>query len=96
MTASGTRTKLVSDRYERKDAQMSTGAGPFARRHHTVPQFYLRGFARDDQIATLRLPGKHRFLQSVKDASVVKDYYSLEGHDAGAEIGRASCRERVF
>lgn len=65
---------------------MTTGAGPVARRHHTVPQFYLRGFARDEQIATVVLPGDRRFVQSIKDASVVKDYYLLDGHASGADV----------
>jgi hypothetical protein len=52
-----------------------------ARRHHTVPQFYLRGFAKVEQVTTVRLPGDQRFTQSVGDASVAKDYYSLDGDD---------------
>ncbi|MBX3438558.1 MAG: DUF4238 domain-containing protein [Planctomycetaceae bacterium] len=57
-----------------------------ARRHHTVPQFYLRGFADNDQIATVRLPGDQRFVQSVKDASVTKNFYSVEGHLGGEDV----------
>lgn len=54
-----------------------------SRRHHTVPKFYLRGFALDDRITTVQLPGNKRFTQSVSDASVGKDFYMLEGHPDG-------------
>lgn len=54
-----------------------------SRRHHTVPKFYLRGFALDDQIVTVQLPGTKRFTQSVSDASVGKDFYTLEGYPEG-------------
>lgn len=57
-----------------------------SKRHHTVPQFYLRGFAADDRIATVRLPGDHRFMQSVRDASVAKNFYALEGHPDGSDV----------
>ena len=56
------------------------------RRHHTVPKFYLRGFALDEQIATVRLPGDHRFVQSIGDATVGKDFYSVEGHEDGDDV----------
>lgn len=54
-----------------------------ARRHHTIPKFYLRGFALDDQIVTVELPGTKRFKQSVTDATVGKDFYMMEGHPDG-------------
>ncbi|RYB88330.1 DUF4238 domain-containing protein [Nocardioides glacieisoli] len=57
-----------------------------AKRHHTVPKFYLRGFAREDQIATIRLPGDQRFLQSVNDAAVEKHFYTVDGHEEGADV----------
>jgi hypothetical protein len=57
-----------------------------AKRHHTVPVFYLRGFASDDQIGTVRLPGEHRFTQSVADAAVGRNFYAVEGHPHGADV----------
>lgn len=36
---------------------MEDGSRPIAKRHHTVPQFYLRGFARANKIGTVRYPG---------------------------------------
>lgn len=57
-----------------------------ARRHHTVPRFYLQGFARDDRIATVRLPGDRRFIQSVRDATVINNFYSVRGHDDGEDV----------
>jgi hypothetical protein len=65
---------------------MGATTQPVARRHHTVPQFYLRGFAKNDRIATVRLPGDQRFVQSVRDASVAKDFYTVEGHENGDDV----------
>ena len=48
-----------------------------ARRHHTVPRFYLQHFSHGGQLGTVLLPGRRRFLQSVNDATVVKDFYSI-------------------
>jgi hypothetical protein len=57
-----------------------------ARRHHTVPQFYLRGFSRDDQLVTVRLPGEQRFLQSVRKTAAEMDFYSIDGHEDGPDV----------
>ena len=57
-----------------------------AKRHHTVPQFYLQGFARDDQIGTVRLPGDLRFLQAVRKAASETHFYSIEGHPEGPDV----------
>lgn len=65
---------------------MTNAAQNVARRHHTVPAFYLRGFAEGDQISTIRLPGVHRFVQSVGDASVAKDFYTVDGHENGSDV----------
>lgn len=59
--------------------------GEVARRHHTVPQFYLKGFARGDQIATVGLPGDRRFVQSVRRAASENDFYTLPGHTDGSD-----------
>lgn len=48
-----------------------------ARRHHTVPRFYLENFAGDGQIGTVVLPGDRRFVQSVRKASTTNDFYAL-------------------
>lgn len=48
-----------------------------ARRHHTIPRFYLDNFAQAGQIGTVILPGDRRFTQSVINASVMKDFYAL-------------------
>lgn len=65
---------------------MTASARPVAKRHHTVPQFYLRGFADADRIATVQLPGTRRFVQSVSDASVAKNFYAVEGHEDGDDV----------
>lgn len=51
-----------------------------------MPRFYLQGFAEREQIATVRLPGDRRFIQSVNDASVAKDFYAVEDHEDGADV----------
>ena len=57
-----------------------------AKRHHTVPQFYLRGFADDQRIATVRLPGNDRFVQSVRKAASETNFYSVDGHPDGPDV----------
>jgi hypothetical protein len=56
---------------------MSECPAPPARRHHTVPQFYLRGFADGDTLRTVALPGRRRYRQSVRNASVATNIYAL-------------------
>ncbi|WP_456598819.1 DUF4238 domain-containing protein [Blastococcus sp. SYSU DS0616] len=59
---------------------------PVARRHHTVPRFYLRGFAEHERVVTVRLPGEQRFPQSINDASVAKNFYAVAGHEDGDDV----------
>lgn len=51
-----------------------------------MPLFYLRGFADQDKVATVRLPGEKRFVQSIRDASVLNNFYALEGHQDGDDV----------
>jgi hypothetical protein len=40
-----------------------------AKLHHTVPQFYLSGFATDSKrITTVRLPGDKRYTSRIKNS----------------------------
>lgn len=55
------------------------------KRHHTLPQFYLRGFSREDQISTVQLPGERRFKQSVRKAASETNFYSLDGYEGGVD-----------
>lgn len=49
-----------------------------ARRHHVVSKFYLKYFADErDQLTTVMLPGERTFTQSVGDASVNIDFYTV-------------------
>ena len=49
-----------------------------ARRHHVVSKFYLRYFANDNErLTTVVLPGDRTFPQSIGDASVQTDYYTV-------------------
>lgn len=57
-----------------------------AKRHHTVPQFYLRGFSESDQIGTVQLPGDRRFLQNFRKAASETGFYNLEGHPDGPDV----------
>lgn len=58
-----------------------------ARKHHTVPQFYLKGFATAArQIGTVQLPGAKRFVQSTRKASIYTDFYSIPGHEDGQDV----------
>jgi hypothetical protein len=57
-----------------------------AKRHRTVPQFYLRGFSESDQIGTVQLPGDRRFLQNVRKAASETGFYNLEGHPDGSDV----------
>lgn len=56
-----------------------------AKRHHHVPQFYLRGFADGDRITTVELPGKRRYLQSVRRTAAENDFYSIPDHPDGSD-----------
>lgn len=59
-----------------------------AKRHHVVSKFYLRYFADTrDQLQTVMLPGDRRFPQSVGDASVNTNFYTViddEGEQSDA------------
>lgn len=53
------------------------------RGHHTVPRFYLNGFASDvRQLGVARLGSKKRFRLSTSDASVIRDFYNIPSHAA--------------
>lgn len=62
-----------------------------ARRHHTVPKAYLKRFAKEKSLLTVELPGSRSYLQSVDDASVRKQFHTIEGHPEGEDYG-----ERLF
>lgn len=61
-------------------------AKSIAKRHHTVPQFYLKGFARHEQISTVLLPGDRRFVQSVRKAASETHFYAIDGHPDGSDV----------
>ncbi len=49
------------------------------KRQHTVSRFYLRGFANTkDQVLRIAIPGDHSATLATADASVIKDFYSIE------------------
>jgi hypothetical protein len=68
------------------DGHMAKPTGQTKRRHHTVPAFYLRGFADDETLLTITLPGAPRFKQSVKNATVETDFYAIPGHEDGDDV----------
>lgn len=57
-----------------------------SRRHHTVPRFYLDGFAKDRRIGTVRLPGDTRFVQSTRYASAQTDFYTIPEAVDGPDV----------
>ncbi len=49
------------------------------RRQHVVSRFYLSGFADDqDRLRRIVLPGENSHVVSVRDATVVKDFYTVQ------------------
>lgn len=59
---------------------------PIAKRHHHVPQFYLRGFADGEQITTVRLPGDKRYTSSVRKTAAENGFYAVPGHQDGPDV----------
>lgn len=55
--------------------------GELARRHHTVPRFYLDGFARGEHVGVVELPGARRFVTSTRNAATETDFYMLTDED---------------
>lgn len=52
------------------------------KRHHLVSKFYLKYFADDaGRITTIRLDNKRQFVQSVYNATVIKDFNTAVGFD---------------
>lgn len=57
-----------------------------AKRHHTVPRFYLRGFAdENERITTVRLPGDKQFTQTIDKTSTINHFYSVDDHPGGRD-----------
>jgi hypothetical protein len=68
--------------------------GGIAKLHHTVPQFYLRGFAdTSERIITVKLPGDKRYTQVVKKAAATNHFYSIDGHPQGSDVFEKSLSE---
>ncbi|WP_395405745.1 DUF4238 domain-containing protein (plasmid) [Arthrobacter sp. UC242_113] len=60
-----------------------------SRRHHTVPNFYLKGFATAESkpmIGAVSLDDGKRRTISTRDATVRKNFYSLSGHPDGDDV----------
>jgi hypothetical protein len=63
------------------------------RRQHVVSQFYLKGFANDaSRVKRLGLPGTDEIVMTTSDATVIKDYYTVELPDGT----RSDMFERFF
>ncbi len=61
--------------------------GDVAKLHHTVPQFYLRGFAdAAERITTVRLPGDRSYTQVVRKTAATNQFYSIDGHPHGSDV----------
>ncbi|GAC68871.1 DUF4238 domain-containing protein [Gordonia soli] len=60
--------------------------GQTAKLHHTVPKFYLRGFADErERIVTIRLPDKKLPPQSIDKTAATNHFYSVAGHPDGTD-----------
>ncbi|GAA1462680.1 DUF4238 domain-containing protein [Williamsia maris] len=58
-----------------------------AKLHHTVPKFYLRGFAdMDERITTVRLPGDKRFTQVIGKTAATNHFYTVQDHPEGPDV----------
>lgn len=58
-----------------------------AKLHHTLPQFYLRGFAGNaERVTTVRLPGATRYTSRIKKTAATNNFYSIDGHPDGADV----------
>lgn len=63
--------------------------GETKRRHHTVPNFYLKGFATAHRLPRIRAVDVHsgkRIVMSTGNATVQKNFYTLEGHPHGDDV----------
>jgi hypothetical protein len=63
------------------------------KRQHTVSKFYIRGFA-NEQLQTMRveLPGDRSHAMTINDASVIKDFYTIDLPDGS----KSDYFERAF
>lgn len=60
-----------------------------SKRHHTVPNFYLKGFGTADsrpKIGAVSLDDGRRLVMSTSDATVRRNFYALDGHPEGADV----------
>lgn len=54
------------------------------RKHHYLPQFYLRGFAANGRsIFQIEKPGGRGYLSSIHDTAAIRDYHELDTDEAG-------------
>ncbi|MFE3753154.1 DUF4238 domain-containing protein [Nocardia tengchongensis] len=61
--------------------------GDVRKLHHTVPKFYLRGFAdHREWITTVRLPGVKTYTQSIEKSAAINHFYSIDGHPDGPDV----------
>lgn len=58
-------------------------AEPLRRRHHLIPRFYLKQFAKNGQVRVTWQPGARSALLSIDDASVRKDFYNVTFSEDG-------------
>ena len=58
------------------------------RRHHYIPQFFLRRFAKGDQLVLVRLNDpENRVVSNVANLAVWKDMYTIVADDIGETAG---------
>jgi Protein of unknown function (DUF4238) len=67
------------------DSGRGADVGEKAIRHHTVPQFYLNGFAQARQIVTVDLESGRTFRQAVAQAASENHFYSIPENPGGSD-----------
>jgi len=55
-------------------------------RHHTVPKFYLSGFAKRTRLRAVDVATSNSFMTSVSDATIENHFYSLPSHPTNPSV----------
>ncbi len=52
------------------------------RKHHYLPQFYLRGFSNDGKsVCQIEKDSSRSYMCSIRDTAAIRDYHELDGPD---------------
>jgi hypothetical protein len=65
------------------------------KRHHVVPQFYLRGFAESEQLISVQVADGKRFTSALRNAASENHFYRLTEDHVEGPLGFEEALERV-